>query len=121
MSSLVIGAGSVPWGETLLRPQFGWPGKSLASPRGPASRASVARGAAKAYHASMQIVGSGARKAETGMARSVNVILCCVALLAASLLAYVMTPHRLMARTHDVFNIDEHVPRSFGVWSPLPG
>ena len=55
------------------------------------------------------------------MARSVNVILCCVALLAASLLAYVMTPHCLMARTHYVFNIDEHVPRSFGVWSPLPG
>jgi EpsI family protein len=55
------------------------------------------------------------------MARSVNIILSCVALLAAAVLAYVMTPHRLMARTHDVFNIDEHVPRAFGEWSPLPG
>src|SRR5271170_6194010 len=114
MSSLVMGAGSVPWGETLLRPQFGWPGKSLASSRGPASGACVARGIAKAYHATMQIAGSGPRRAETDMTRSVNVILCCVALLAAALLAHVMTPHRLMAPTHEVFNIDEHVPRAFG-------
>jgi EpsI family protein len=55
------------------------------------------------------------------MARSVNLVLSCVALLAAAALAYVMTPHRLMARTHEAFNIDEHVPRGFGEWSPLPG
>ena len=55
------------------------------------------------------------------MTRSVNLILSCVALLGAALLAYVLTPHRLMARTHEVFDIDSHIPRSFGEWSPLPG
>ncbi len=55
------------------------------------------------------------------MTRSVNLALACVAMLAAAALAYVMTPHRLMARTHDAFNIDAHVPRSFGEWAELPG
>ena len=55
------------------------------------------------------------------MSRSVNLMLCCVAMLAAAALAYVMTPHRLMARTHEVFDIDAHVPKAFGEWSPLPG
>ena len=55
------------------------------------------------------------------MARSVNLILSCVALLGAALLACVLTPHYLMARTHEVFDIDSHIPRSFGEWSPLPG
>jgi EpsI family protein len=54
------------------------------------------------------------------MSRSANIILACVALLGAAALAYVMTPHRLMARTHDVFDIDSHIPRAFGDWSPLP-
>jgi EpsI family protein len=55
------------------------------------------------------------------MARSVNLALACVAMIAAAALAYVMTPHRLMARTHEGFNIDAHVPRSFGGWAELPG
>ena len=55
------------------------------------------------------------------MARSINLALSCVAMLAAALLAYVVQPHRLMARTHDVFDIDAHVPHAFGDWSPLPG
>ncbi len=55
------------------------------------------------------------------MARSVNVVLACFAMLAAALLSYVMTPHLLMARTHDAFNIDAHFPRAFGEWSELPG
>ncbi len=55
------------------------------------------------------------------MTRSVNLALACVAMLAAAALAYVMTPHRLMARTHDAFNIDAHVPRSFGEWAELSG
>ena len=55
------------------------------------------------------------------MARSVNVALACVAMLAAAVLAYVLTPHRLMARTHDVFDIDAHVPKAFGEWAALPG
>ena len=33
------------------------------------------------------------------------------------LLAMAMTPHNLMARTHDVFNIDKHLPTQFGDWS----
>ena len=53
--------------------------------------------------------------------RSVNLVLSCVALLGAALVAYVLTPHRLMARTHDVFDIDSHIPKAFGDWSPLPG
>jgi len=55
------------------------------------------------------------------MARSVNVLLACVALLAAAALAHFLTPHRLMARTHDVFDIDAHIPHAFGAWSALPG
>ena len=55
------------------------------------------------------------------MTRSVNAVMACVAMLAAAGLAYVLTPHRLMARTHDVFNIDAHVPHAFGEWSALPG
>ena len=55
------------------------------------------------------------------MARSTNLILGCVALLGAALLAYVITPRHLMARTHDVFDVDDHIPRAFGEWSALPG
>ena len=55
------------------------------------------------------------------MARSANIILCCVALLGAALLAYVLTPHNLMARTHDAFDIDSHIPHAFGEWSAIPG
>jgi EpsI family protein len=55
------------------------------------------------------------------MARSVNMALACVAMLGAAVLAYVLTPHRLMARTHDVFDIDAHVPKAFGEWAALPG
>ena len=55
------------------------------------------------------------------MSRSVNILLACVAMLAAAALGYLLTPHRLMARTHEVFNIDAHIPHAFGEWSPLPG
>jgi EpsI family protein len=55
------------------------------------------------------------------MSRSVNLALACAAMLAAAVLAYVLTPHRLMARAHDVFDIDAHVPRAFGEWAELAG
>jgi EpsI family protein len=55
------------------------------------------------------------------MTRSVNLIVACVAMLAASVLAYILTPHKLMARTHDVFDIDARIPHAFGEWSALPG
>ncbi len=55
------------------------------------------------------------------MARSANLILSCVAMLAAALLALALTPHRLMARTHDVFDVNAHIPTAFGDWSALPG
>jgi EpsI family protein len=42
-------------------------------------------------------------------------------MLAAALLAVALTPHRLMARTHDVFDIDSRIPHAFGEWSPVPG
>ena len=51
------------------------------------------------------------------MARSVNVLLACVAMLAAAVLAYALTPSRLMARSHDAFDIDARSPRAFGDWS----
>ena len=55
------------------------------------------------------------------MKRAANIVLGCVAMLAAALLAQVMTPRHLMARTHDVFDIDKHIPRAFGEWKPLTG
>ncbi len=55
------------------------------------------------------------------MARSTNILLACVAMLAAMLLAVVMTPHKLMARTHDVFDIEKHLPTQFGDWKPVEG
>ena len=55
------------------------------------------------------------------MARSTNILLACVAMLGAMLLAVAMTPHNLMARTHDVFNIDKHLPTQFGEWKPVEG
>ncbi len=55
------------------------------------------------------------------MARSTNILLACVAMLGAVLLAVEMTPHKLMARTHDVFNIDKRLPTQFGDWKPVEG
>ncbi len=55
------------------------------------------------------------------MARSINLVLACVAMLAAAGLAYAMKPHRLMARTHEAFDIDAHIPHAFGDWEPMPG
>jgi EpsI family protein len=55
------------------------------------------------------------------MGRSTNILLACMAMLGAMLLAVVMTPHNLMARTHDVFNIDQHLPTKFGDWKPVEG
>jgi EpsI family protein len=55
------------------------------------------------------------------MTRSTNLVLACAAMLAATLLAVVLTPHNLMARTHDAFDIDKHLPRQFGEWSPVAG
>ena len=55
------------------------------------------------------------------MARSTNLLMACVAMLGAMLLAMAMTPHNLMARTHDVFNIDKHLPTQFGEWKPVEG
>jgi EpsI family protein len=61
------------------------------------------------------------RRPEPGMARSTNILLACVAMLGAMLLAVEMTPHQLMARTHDVFNINQHLPTEFGDWKPVEG
>ncbi len=55
------------------------------------------------------------------MARSINLLLAAVAMLAAALLGYALKPHQLMARTHDAFNVDAHIPRAFGEWKELPG
>jgi EpsI family protein len=55
------------------------------------------------------------------MTRSANIILGCAAMLAATVLGFLLTPHNLMARTHDVFDVDQHIPRQFGEWSAVEG
>jgi EpsI family protein len=55
------------------------------------------------------------------MARSTNILLACVAMLGAMALAVAMEPRNLMARTHDVFNIDKRLPTQFGDWKPVEG
>ncbi len=55
------------------------------------------------------------------MARSINLVLACVAMLAAAGAAYAMKPRHLMARTQEAFDIDAHIPRQFGDWAPMPG
>ena len=42
-------------------------------------------------------------------------------MLAAALLAHVLTPHRLMARTHEAFDVNAYIPMAFGEWTALPG
>jgi len=54
------------------------------------------------------------------MARS-NILLACVAMLGAMLLAVALEPHNLMARTHDAFNINQHLQTKFGDWKPVEG
>jgi EpsI family protein len=54
------------------------------------------------------------------MNRSTNLFLACVAMLATIPLAVVLTPHNMMARTYDGFNIDKHLPTKFGDWAPVP-
>jgi len=63
----------------------------------------------------------GSRDGSRGMARSTNILLACVAMLGATLLAVAITPHNLMARTHEAFNIDKHLPTQFGDWKPVKG
>ena len=55
------------------------------------------------------------------MPRSTHILLACVAMLGSVMLAVALTPRNLMARTHDVFNIDQHLPTQFGDWKPVQG
>ena len=54
------------------------------------------------------------------MTRPTNLLLACAAMLAAAMLAVLLQPHNLMARTHDVFDIDKRLPTRFGDWAPVP-
>jgi EpsI family protein len=54
------------------------------------------------------------------MTRSTNLLLACAAMLAAAMVAVLLQPHNLMARTHDVFDIDKRLPTRFGDWAPVP-
>ncbi len=67
------------------------------------------------------LAGGLPRRPESEMTRSTNLVLACVAMLAATLVAILLTPHNLMARTHDVFDIDKHLPTHFGDWAAAPG
>lgn len=42
-------------------------------------------------------------------------------MLSAALLAYALTPHRLMARTQAVFDVESNIPYAFAGWSRLNG
>jgi EpsI family protein len=55
------------------------------------------------------------------MPRSTNLLLACAAMLASVALAVVLTPHNLMARTHETFDVDKRLPTKFGDWSPVQG
>ncbi len=55
------------------------------------------------------------------MNRYTNIVLACIAMLGAAVLAEVFTPHHLMARTQEAFNIEDHIPHAFGQWSKLQG
>jgi len=44
-----------------------------------------------------------------------------VALLTAALLAHVLAPHELMARTAGSLNLEAVIPKAFGVWTMVPG
>src|SRR5579871_810304 len=65
--------------------------------------------------------GGPAGSSGKAMARYSNIVLGCVAMLVAAALAYVMAPHKLMARANDNFSLEANIPYSFGQWRKLPG
>ena len=84
------------------------------------SRAGVAPGGSDDYvYMRMRELRVGTPERE--MTRSTNILLACVALLAATALAVVMTPRNLMARTHETFDVEKHLPTQFGDWKPVEG
>jgi EpsI family protein len=50
----------------------------------------------------------------------VQIILASIALLMAALLAQVLTPHELMARTSTPLNLENVIPKQFGTWTVVP-
>ena len=50
----------------------------------------------------------------------VQVILASVAILAAAVLAQVLTPHELMARSSGTLNLQDVIPKKFGIWTLIP-
>ncbi len=84
------------------------------------SRAGVAPGGSDHY-VYMRMREPRVGTPEREMTRSTNILLACVALLAATALAVVMTPRNLMARTHETFDVEKHLPTQFGDWKPVEG
>ena len=54
-------------------------------------------------------------------ANRIQIISASIALLAAAMLAHVLTPHELMARTSASLNLEAVIPKNFGVWTMVPG
>ena len=52
------------------------------------------------------------------MKRYANVILACIAMLAAAGLAEVLTPHRLMAQSYNAFKLEDNIPFAVGPVEP---
>ncbi len=50
----------------------------------------------------------------------VQLILASFVILAAAVLAQVLTPHELMARSSGALNLQDVIPKKFGTWTLLP-
>ena len=55
------------------------------------------------------------------MRRYTSIILACIVMLGAAVMAEVLTPHRLMAQAYQNFSAEKHIPYAFGQWKKLPG
>jgi EpsI family protein len=50
----------------------------------------------------------------------IQVVLACVAMIAAAILAQVLTPRELMARTSASMDLQKIIPQNFGTWTLVP-
>jgi len=50
----------------------------------------------------------------------IQVILACVAILGSAILAEVLAPRELMARTSASLNLEQVIPKQFGIWTLVP-
>src|SRR5207245_927138 len=56
----------------------------------------------------------------TVKANRVQIVLASIALLSAALLAQVLAPRELMARSSAVLSLENVIPKQFGIWTLVP-